>query len=187
MYNRWMPPSSSEELYHYGVLGMKWGVHKARNLAKQNDMAANDGKHIVVKYKDGRRAALDSYGNSLLDMADKARAKVDRKASRKLETLNKRYEKRQAKADRMFDRAENKASSLLATKRSADRAFRKASKLQFKANKAAARGKNWYDRMTKEYKKADISMSKENQKIGEELIRQVRANSRAMYVATYTR
>lgn len=183
MYNRWRP--QEEELYHYGVLGMKWGVHKARNLARQNDMAANDGRHIVVKYKDGRRAALDSYGNSLLDMADKARAKVDRKASRKLEKLNNRYEKRQAKADRMFDKAERKANSLLASKRSADRAFHKASKLQFKANKVASRGKKWYDQMSREYKKADISMSKENQKIGEEFIRQVRANSRAMYAASY--
>lgn len=82
-YNRW---NNSDELYHYGVLGMKWGVRRARNLAKQNNMAANDGKHIVVKYKDGRRAALDSYGNSMLEWADNAKAKVDRKASKNLKT-----------------------------------------------------------------------------------------------------
>lgn len=182
MYNRW---KYQDELYHYGVLGMKWGVRKARNLSRQNNIAANDGKHVVVRYKDGRRAALDSYGNSLLDMADKARANVDRKASRKLEKLNQRYEKKQAKADRKFAKAERKANSLLSSKKSADRAFRKASKYQFKANKAAARGKKWYERMLKEYKVADIPMTAKNQKIGEEFIRQVRANSRAMYAASY--
>ena len=41
--------------------------------------------------------------------------------------------------------------------------------------------------MAKEYKKANISMSKENQEIGKELVRQVRANSRAMYAASYAR
>lgn len=180
-------PTPQTELYHYGVLGMKWGVHRARNLAKQNETAANDGKHIVVRYKDGRRAALDSNGNSMLDWADNAKAKVDRKATRKLQNLNAKYEKQQAKADRMYDKAERKASSLLTSKRSAEKAFKKASKYQFKANKAAVRGKKWYDRMTKEYKKADISMTKENQEIGKELVRQVRANSRAMYAASYAK
>lgn len=178
-------PSQTNELYHYGVLGMKWGVHRARNLTRQNDVAANDGRHIVIRYKDGRRAALDSYGNSMLDRADNAKAKVDRKATSKLQKLNAKYEKQQAKADRMYDKAERKANSLLTSKRSAEKAFKKASKYQFKANKAAARGKKWYDQMTKEYKKADISMTKENQEIGKELIRQVRANSRAMYANSY--
>ena len=25
-------PSEQNELYHYGVIGMKWGVHKVRSL-----------------------------------------------------------------------------------------------------------------------------------------------------------
>lgn len=57
------PPSDHGELYHYGVIDMKWGVHKAKKYTSQNDRAAGDGRHIVVTYKDGRRAALDSRGN----------------------------------------------------------------------------------------------------------------------------
>lgn len=157
MYNNFWVPSQQNELYHYGVLGMKWGVHKARKFASSGDA---EKRNAVV-------------------------AKIDTKATRKLQKLNAKYEKRQAKADRMYDKAERKSSSFLASKRSAEKAFKKASKYQFKANKAAVRGKKWYDRMTKEYRKANIPMTKENQEIGKELVRQVRANSRAMYAASY--
>lgn len=34
-YNRWTFYGESEELKHYGVLGMRWGVHKARYYERQ--------------------------------------------------------------------------------------------------------------------------------------------------------
>lgn len=157
MYNKWI--IYSDELYHYGVIGMKWGVHKARKFAA----SGNTEGFKTVAYK------------------------LDTKATRKLGKLNARYDKQQAKADRKYAQAERKASSLFTSKKSAQKAFEKASKYQFKANKAAAKGKKWYDRMLKEYKRAGIPMSKENQEIGKELIRQIRANSRAMYAASYAR
>ena len=205
-------PSQQNELYHYGVLGMKWGVHKARGYKRQYEVAtesarlkaraANAGdpnklalindkpitklspkeqsryskKNFHDTYKDSEKAA-SNYSNTVKE--------INSKATRKLQKLNAKYEKSQAKADRMFDKAERKSNSFLASKRSAEKAFKKASKYQFKANKAAARGKKWYDQMTKEYKKANIYMTKENQEIGKELIRQVRANSRAMYANSY--
>lgn len=156
MANIWQP-SNQGELYHYGVIGMKWGVHKARKFSASGDTE----RHKAVL------------------------AKIDAKATRKLQKINARYEKRQARADRKFDRAERKSNSFLASERSARKAFRKASKEQFKANKIAAKGKKWYEQMAKEYKKAGLTMTKENQEIGKELVRQVRANSRAMYAATY--
>lgn len=165
-YNRW---NNSDELYHYGVLGMKWGVRNARNYAAKGE--SSDPK--VAKLN------RDKYRIET--------AIINDKASRKLTKLNTRYEKKQAKADRKYAQAERKASSLLTSKKSAQKAFEKASKYQFKANKAAARGKKWYEQMLKEYKRAGIPMSKENQEIGKELIRQIRANSRAMYAASYAR
>lgn len=165
MYSRWKPPEN--ELYHYGVLGMKWGVRKARSYMFKG--ASDDPKKA--------RFNQEKYHIQT--------AIVNDKASRKLERLNMRYQKKQAKADRQFDKAERKANSLFASKKSADRAFRKASKSQFKANKAAAKGKRWYEQMQTSYKKGGMPMSKRNMEIGEEFIRQVRANSRAMYAASY--
>lgn len=150
-------PSEQNELYHFGVIGMKWGVHKARKFAASGQT-------------EKREATL---------------SKIDAKATKKLQKINTRYEKRQARADRKFDKAERKSNSFLSSERSARKAFRKASKEQFRANKIALKGKKWYERMIKEYKKAGISMSKENQEIGKELVRQIRANSRAMYAANY--
>ena len=162
-------PSEQGELYHYGVMGMKWGVHKARKLAA----AGASPDHAVATLNRER------YHRQI--------EAVNYKATRKLQKLNARYEKKQAKADRKFDKAERKANSLFTSKRSAEKAFKKASKAQFKANKAALKGKKWYEQMEKEYKKGGIPMSKDNIEIGKELVRQVRANARAMYAASYVR
>ena len=191
MYNRW---ASQDELYHYGVLGMKWGVHKVRASNKAIERADKDQTMAVLAAQTGQLSSQQV--NQMYNIANKRRAEAEQrkaaassklisKSSRKLEKINAKYEKRQAKADKQFDKAERKAESLFTSKRAADKAFRKASKSQYKANRVAQRGKRWYERMEKSYKSAGLEMSKRNQEIGKELIRQVRANSRAMYAASY--
>lgn len=175
-------PSEQNELYHYGVIGMKWGMHRARKHQSTGNrlMARSDKSMGTPESKEDWRNARKHY-----DKFERLTTKYTAKAEAKLRKINASYEKRQARADRKFDKAERKSNSFLASERSAKKAFRKASKEQFRANKIAAKGKKWYDQMAKEYKKTGVAISKESQEIGKELVRQIRANSRAMYAANY--
>ena len=54
----------NDELYHYGVLGMKWGVHRATRKAKNNTKLINESNKYNIKsakynLKSTKRAAKD--------------------------------------------------------------------------------------------------------------------------------
>lgn len=190
-YSFWRP-SYSGELYHYGVIGMKWGVHRAKRAIAAREKARTERDSVPQeKGRFKNKEDYERYAYADLDFAkaEERRSsianKMHDKASAKLERINAKYEKKQAKADKYFAKGERKANSVFSSKKAADRAFQKAAKLQFKANKVASKGKRWYERMQKSYGKIGTSVTLRDKEIGEEFIRQVRANSRAMYAASY--
>lgn len=206
-------PSEQGELYHYGVIGMKWGVHKTNKyrrsyqvqseLARQRMEESNRGTKFennisktpvtTVSKAEAKKYSKKNVGQ-LIEGSDEARRryseashKLDKKATSKLEKFNKRYQKKQARADRAFVRAERKANSFFSSERSAKRAYRRASKKQFRANKVAYKGKEWFRKMEKAYKDADINMSPETKNLGREFVKRVERQSKAMYNAQWVR
>lgn len=116
---------SEEELMHYGVVGMKWGIRRARKVLSSAD----------TNYAE-RKRALDS----LEKHKDKASAKVAKLESKrpKLEdSVNRKVSKYSNKASDLESKAarqERKAYSILATQESKEKRLLKAGKLKAKAD-----------------------------------------------------
>lgn len=108
----------NDELYHYGVLGMKWGVKHDRSKA------------INKSYK--KLSNLDSDISKKTEAAKKAAIKTATGASKK-------YSKLEVKADKLQAKADKKKYGFFTNERKANELQADADKAQFKANKYKAR------------------------------------------------
>lgn len=163
---------STDELYHYGVLGMRWGVHKARYYKKQ----AN--KYRTMYDQTGEARAKAKNYERLLEETKK---NIVSKSTEKLKGINKKYQKRQDAADRNYDKGDRRDHSWLASEESVERAYRKASRQQYKANRLATRGKRWYKQMVRAYGDLELTMDPELVEIGRELVNHVTTQSQVKY------
>lgn len=67
-YNRWMPPC--DELYHFGVKGMKWGVRKDRSSTNRSPSSTKESieqytKKSTGKYTYYEKTAKNSDGEDI--------------------------------------------------------------------------------------------------------------------------
>ena len=80
--------SSEEELYHFGVRGMRWGVRRASTSADVSKLS----KKITTKVGD-----LDKNSRKLSEMASKYKPKID-KYTEKGQKFHEKYNKAEAHA-----------------------------------------------------------------------------------------
>ena len=103
----------NDELYHYGVLGMKWGVHRATRKAKNNTKLINESNKYNIKsakynIKSAKRAAKD-IGEGF---ATKSKKDVKRylSANKRAAKYNLKSAKYKSKASKTSDRKSTRYS-----------------------------------------------------------------------------
>ena len=100
---------SEHELYHYGVLGMKWGVRRATSKAQKRDKLARKALSLDKKEAGYKLKAEKAHNKHDLEGANRVGVKAA-----KLEKRSANYAKKAAKADNDLSRAvlERKAAKL---------------------------------------------------------------------------
>lgn len=138
---------NSEYLIHYGVLGMKWGVRKAKKYAKKAYQSSQEGKAAASKSKEYRK----EYTTRGIPLQKEAATLRSESAQRKLSSMDyhQKSKSSQSNANKYASKAEyhsNKGHMIRARSNS-----KKAKQAQNEANK---------------YSKLSTSEMKESKRLG---------------------
>lgn len=162
----------SNELYHHGILGMKWGIRRFQPYPKGHKGGKEVGQATKVKQRDSTSSKAE---------------KLTSRTTKKFERIDSKIDKRQKVVDKKYAKAEKKSYSLFATQRGINKAFGKATQAQKRINRLEYQGSQYFQKKQKQFAKINVSMNSDLQKKGEEYLAAVRRNNSELYRTTIQR
>lgn len=155
--------TQNNELYHYGVIGMHWGVRRYQPYPADS----KKGREIGEAAKAKRAAGLQKHYT---------------KAVNKLNKIDKKRVKAQEKANAQFVKAEKKAASTFFYNPEKVKTYsERAARAQTKANALTRKGEQWYRSMEKAFAKTGLQFDPEVTAMGQNYISMMRAHSNSMF------
>ena len=129
----YMVQIQNDDLVHYGILGMKWGIRRYQPYSVKPRGSGEGGKEVG----EARRA--------------ERREKRFDKAQQKMSKIDTKYQKAEKKTQKQFTKAERKSIRVFSTQKGVDRALNKAMRARKVTNKYAYKGKTLYEKILKKY------------------------------------
>lgn len=159
----YIPPQRPDEIYHFGV-----SKSKGAKVGSGRYPLGSGDRPFQRKSKAERKALKkDKWTNRVRNKLDK----YDTKKAKKQAVANKQYEK-----------AVRKSNSLFGTKKAVDKAYEKADKAQRKVNRLDYKSNKYYQKYTKKFSRNNFSMSIDVVNRGKKYYENVVNNSKAAYM-----
>lgn len=143
-------------LQHHGILGQRWGVRRFQPYPKGH----KGGKEI------GKAAKAE---------------RITRRATRKLSRIDRKVSGEQRQANKYYDKAIRKSTSLFGSQRKVSAAVNRASASQQKAYRLESKGVKYYKKVQRKMDRLGIETSNDLKEIGQRYMKSMNDKSRAMY------
>lgn len=137
--------------------------------------------HYGMPERSGRYAW--GSGDRPYQRLEKKVSRMENRLTKRFNRADSRIDKKQNVANKKYEQAIRKSNSLLATKKSEEKAFDKATRAQRVVNKEIYSMSRLYEKYSKAFDKLDVVMDPELQKKGLEYYNTLVENSKMQYQA----